>query len=118
MVCIDCFKGGKMERIIENEIYRLIKREPTSDELESALKYLDYCADDLVYSENIPELMKDWLCEEMEQCEYCGAWSLRSEMTYDMDVCGYFCDGSCEEAARMERQEDIKEEMYELTHRG
>ena len=82
-----------MERIISNEIYRLIKREPSQEELESAMKYLDSCADDLTYGESIPELVEDWLRDEMKQCAYCGSWMLKSEM-YE-DGYDYFCDEGC-----------------------
>ena len=86
-------KECKMNRILENEIEKLISRTPTEEELNSAIEYLDGCADDLTKAEHIPELLKDWLHDCMTKCQWCGAWGLMSEMEEEY---GYFyCDKEC-----------------------
>lgn len=83
-----------MNRILENEIYKLIKRIPTEEELASAIEYLDACADDLTKAEHIPELLKDWLHDKMAKCEYCGTWALKSEMEEEFGY--WYCDEKCQ----------------------
>ena len=86
-------KEYKMNRILENEIYKLISRTPTEEELASAIEYIDSCADDLTKAEHIPELFQNWLHSEMTKCQWCGAWGLMSEMEEEN---GYFyCDKKC-----------------------
>ena len=99
-----------MNRIIENEIYKLISRTPTEEELKSALEYLDCCADDLIFSEDIPILLKEWLGDYMAQCEQCYQWGLKSEMVHNMY--GYFCDENCEDQDHQIRHEDAQEYLY------
>lgn len=83
-----------MNRILENEIYKLIKRIPTEEELASAIEYLDACADDLTKAEHIPELLQDWLHDKMAVCQWCGAWGLKSEMVEEYGF--WFCDETCQ----------------------
>lgn len=104
-----------MKRILENEIYRLIKRTPTEEELNSAIEYLDSCADDLTDYSDIPTLLKDWLHDKMAKCEYCGTWALKSEMVHNMY--GYFCDDTCEEEDHQERKETFEEEFSNFIYR-
>jgi hypothetical protein len=82
-----------MKRIIENEIYRLIKRFPTVDEYRSANNYLEYMADDDTNDDDLRELLTDWRDECMHQCEHCGKWQLVDQM---LEVYGtYYCDEVC-----------------------
>lgn len=83
-----------MEQIITNEIYKLIGRNPDEYELESAIKYLDGCADDLTTPEQIHDFLTDWRSDCMVRCECCGKWGLRDEMIHK-DFC-FFCDEKCE----------------------
>lgn len=82
-----------MNRILENKIYRLIKRIPTEEELASAIEYLDFCADDLTDCSDIPTLLEDWLHDKMAKCEYCGTWALKSEMEEEFGY--WYCDSTC-----------------------
>lgn len=82
-----------MNRILENEIYKLIKREPTEEELNSAIEYLDFCADDLTDYSDIPQLLEDWLHDKMTKCSYCGSWHLFSEMEEEFG--NWYCDSTC-----------------------
>jgi len=82
-----------MNRILENEINKLIGRNPSEEELQSAIEYIDGCADDLTKAEQIPELLKNWLHDEMTQCEWCGAWGLMSEM--EKENGSWYCDCEC-----------------------
>lgn len=82
-----------MNRILENEIEKLISRKPTEEELKSAIEYIDSCADDLTRAEHIPELLEFWVHAEMAKCEWCGAWGLVSEMEKDNGY--FFCDKTC-----------------------
>ncbi|MBR4420187.1 MAG: hypothetical protein IKT32_04840 [Clostridia bacterium] len=103
-----------MKRIIENEIYKLIKRIPSEEELQSAIDYLDGCADDLTLAESIPGLLEDWLADKMAKCEYCGAWCLRSEMYEDCD--NWFCDETCYTEANegLDMREEARAEYVAL----
>lgn len=109
-------KGCNMEQIIKNEIYKLIKRFPSEEELQSAIDYLDGCADDLTTAKDIPGLVEDWLSDKMTQCEYCGAWCLRSEM-YEYNY-SWFCDETCCNEANegLDMREEARAE-YEALNR-
>lgn len=86
-----------MNRILENEIEKLINRTPNEDELKSAIEYLDGCSDDLTTSADIPALLGDWRDTCLRQCTNCGQYHLKEDMIDDEE--GYadnlFCDEQC-----------------------
>lgn len=83
-----------MRRIIENEINKIIKRYPTDDELNKAIEYLDFWADEETSADDLHSMISDWVDEYMAQCEHCGKWHLKDEMSYSHR--GYLCDEVCE----------------------
>ena len=82
-----------MKTILQNEIYRLIKREPTEEELDSAIQYIEDSSDDLTDYSDIPQLLEDWLHDNMTKCAYCGSWHLFSEMENEHG--NWYCDSTC-----------------------
>jgi len=84
-----------MKRILENEINKLIGRYPTEDELNSAIKYLDGCADDLTSADEISGLLEDWRSNCLETCAGCGAYHLPDDMVLDEDSNEMFCNEEC-----------------------
>lgn len=82
-----------MNRILENEIEKLISRKPSEEEVQSAIEYIDSCADDLTKAEHIPELLEYWLQAKMTVCENCGEWGLMSEMAEEYG--SWYCDAKC-----------------------
>ena len=89
-----------MNRILENEIYRLIKRFPTETELKSLQDYLDKFVDSETMAESLSCLVGDWFDDYMTQCLCCGEYHLITEME---EYCGdYYCDECCLYTAQKE----------------
>ena len=84
-----------MNQIITNEIAKLLGRQPNSDELQSAIQYLDGCADDLTRADDIKYILGDWRCNCMERCTSCGQYRLPDTMFMDEDSEYMFCDAAC-----------------------
>ena len=106
-----------MKRIIENEIYKIIKRFPDETELKSALDYIDHWSDSSTYSDEIPALISDWCDDCMTMCEHCGQWGLTDKMLKAGSV--YFCDEVCKydhDAYTYDMRAEARAE-YEATHR-
>ena len=84
-----------MNTILENEIEKIIGRTPNEDELQSAIKYIDGCSDDLTRANDIPGLLEDWRSDCMVKCTNCGAYHLADDMFSDEDSNELFCDEQC-----------------------
>lgn len=84
-----------MKRIIENEIRKLIKRDPTEEEIDNAIKYIDGCSDDLTLIKHLPELLTDWFMDNMKVCSQCGKYELFDNMIHSH--CEHFCSSECED---------------------
>ena len=82
-----------MNRILENEINRLIGRFPTDAELKSALEYIDTFADEQTTGDRLTVMIGDWYDEHMAECVNCGHCHLKDEMV--VTYAGYFCDDDC-----------------------
>lgn len=82
-----------MNRILENEINRLIGRFPTDAELKSALEYIDTFADEQTTGDRLAVMVGDWLDDCMAECVYCGKYHLKEEMV--VTYAGHFCDDEC-----------------------
>lgn len=87
-----------MNRILENEIYRLIKRFPTETELNSLVEYIENnITDETFTSDKLPCMVSDWLEENMAQCVNCGKWHLIEDMVNPYGDNEYYCDEECQE---------------------
>lgn len=105
-----------MDRILENEIYRLIKRFPTESELKSAKKYIDEYVDSETTADDLRYAVIAWYDAEMGECVHCWRHHLIDEM---LDVYGdKYCDELCLHAA--EQGVDLHAEAraeYECSNR-
>ena len=88
-------QGAKMNQIITNEIAKLLGKQPNEDELQSAIQYLDGCADDLTRADDIAGILHDWRDNCMERCTSCGQYHLQDDMFMDEDSEYLFCDAAC-----------------------
>ena len=84
-----------MNQILTNEIAKLLGRQPNADELQSAIQYLDGCADDLTTADDIAGLLHDWRDNCLERCTSCGQYHLPDEMFMDEDSGKLFCNEAC-----------------------
>ena len=82
-----------MNRIVKNEINRLIGRYPTDTELKSAIDYIEMWVDDDTDTVVLRGLISDWVNDFMAECVNCGHWHLKDEMQPTGE--GYFCDDDC-----------------------
>ena len=83
-----------MNKIIANEIKKLIYRYPTDQELDSCINYIDDGSLADVSADDLRGLIMDWFDDNMRQCENCGQHHLMEEMTKNPN--GWFCDQVCE----------------------
>lgn len=84
-----------MNQILQNEIEKLIKRTPSDDELQSAINYLDGCADDLTTADEIAGLLEDWKHDCLVKCTNCGQYHLAEDMIPDDECNDLFCNETC-----------------------
>lgn len=83
-----------MKKIIANEIRSLIHRNPTTEELNSCIQYVEDGSNETTVPEEVKGLVVDWFDDNMRQCENCGEYHLMSEMIKNPN--GWFCDQTCE----------------------